>query len=117
MHAVTEAETKDSRESEILQEIREAEKKADEILERAKLERESILRDAHVNSSKLLLQKEEELRKLEEKKLMDFRGKAKLIREEKISDGNAISRQLKSKAEKNILKSVDFVMKKFEEMI
>ena len=43
--------------------------------------------------------------------------KAKLIREEKLAEGKAIAKQLRAKAEKNIPKAVDFVIKKFEEMM
>ena len=103
-------------ETEILIEIKEAEKKADEIIERAKGERERIIHEAARNSSKLLAEKEEEIRKLQEKKLKDFRDKAKLIREEKLADGKNIAKQIKAKSEKNIPKAADFAMEKFEEM-
>ncbi len=104
-------------EAEILTEIRDSEKRAEEIIERAKRDKESIMHEANSNSSKLLLAKQEEIKKSQEKKIADFREKAKLIREEKISEGNAQVKQLKTKAEKNIPKAVDFVLKKFEEMI
>ncbi len=104
-------------EAEILGEIRDAEKKADEIIGKAKREKEAILREAAVNSSKLLASKEEEIKKLQEKKIMDFRDKARLIREEKIAEGKPTARQIKAKAEKNIAKAVEFVIKKFEEMV
>lgn len=104
-------------EAEILSEIIESEKKADEIIERAKREYESILQDATKNSSKLSSTNDEEIRKLQDKKIMEFREKLKFIKEEKLGEGKNIAKQLKLKAEKNILKTVDFVMKKFEEMI
>ena len=104
-------------EAEILIDIRDSEKKAGEILENARREAESIVQEAAGNSSKLMAAKEEEARKLQEKKIMEFRGKAKLIREEKLSDGKAAVKQLKAKAEKNIPKAVGIVMQKFEEMI
>jgi vacuolar-type H+-ATPase subunit H len=104
-------------EAEILSEIKEAEKKAEEILERVKREKESILHQAIINSSKLLAAKEEELRKEQEKKIMDFREKAKLIREEKLAEGKVLAKQLKTKADKNTAKAVEFVLKRFEEMI
>ncbi len=104
-------------EAEILIEIREAEKKADEIIESARMEKESIINEAVKNSSKLLAAKEEEIRKLQEKKIMEFREKTKLIKEEKLSEGKSLVKQIKAKAEKNIPKSVEFVMKMFEETI
>ena len=105
------------RESLILSEIKDSEKKADEIIENAKLQKERILKEAMANSSKLLAAKEDEIRKLQEKKLMDFRDKSKLLYEERILEGKNAAKQLKSKSEKNVSKSVDFVLKKFEEMV
>lgn len=107
----------DSREAEILIEIKEAEKKADEVIERANREKESMLHQAAINSTKMLAAKEQEIRKLQEKKIMEFRDKARLIKAEKIADGKSMAKQLKAKAEKNISKAVEFVLKKFEDMI
>ena len=104
-------------EAEILSEIRDSEKKADEIIERAKREKETILHEAAVNSSRLLAAKQDEIRKLQEKKLTEFRDKSKSLKEEKLAEGRSIAKQLMAKAEKNIPKAFDFVMKKFEEMI
>ena len=104
-------------EAEILIEIKDSEKKADEITERANKQKEAILHDAKVNSSKLVAAKEEEIKKSREKKIMDFRDKVRLLKEEKLAEGKNTAKQLKAKAEKNIPKAVEFVMKKFDEMI
>ena len=104
-------------EAEILMEIKETEKKADDAVERAKRESESIVKEAIRNFSRLLAAKEEELRKAQEKKIADFREKARLIKEEKFGEGKALAKQLRAKAEKNIPKAVELVMKRFEEMI
>ena len=104
-------------EAEILGEIKEAEQRADEVIERAKREKEAIISKAIADSAKLIADKKEEIRKSQEKKLMEFREKAKLIKEERLAEGKIAVKQLKAKAEKNIPKAVDFVMKKFEEMI
>mgnify|MGYP001572614757 FL=1 len=104
-------------EAEILTEIKESEKRAEEIIERAKKDKESIIHEANSNSSKLLLAKQEEIKKSQEKKIADFREKAKLIREEKLAEGTIQVKQLRAKAEKNIPKAVDFVLPKFEEMM
>ncbi|MBS3114312.1 V-type ATP synthase subunit H [Candidatus Woesearchaeota archaeon] len=104
-------------EAEILKEIKDAEKRADEIIERAKREKEAIIQEAIRNSTKLFSAKEEEIRKAQEKKIMDFREKAKLIKEEKLIDGKAAVKQLNAKAEKNIAKAAELVMKKFEESV
>ena len=104
-------------EAEILTEIKDSEKRAEEIIERAKKDKESIVHEANSNSSRLLLAKQEEIKKSNEKKIADFREKAKLIREEKLAEGKAQAKQLRAKAEKNITKAADFVLKKFEEMV
>ena len=104
-------------ESSILTEIKEFEKKADEILERANKQKDSIIYDSVVNSSKLLSAKEGEIKKLQEKKTMEFKDKSKLIIDEKITEGKITAKQIKTKSEKNIPKAVEFVMKKFEEMM
>ena len=104
-------------EAEILTEIKDAEKKADEIIERAKSEKERMLQEAIRNSSKLLGEKENEIKKLKEKKIIDFRDKARLIKEEKLAEGKVAVKQLKAKAEKNIAKAVELVIKKFEETV
>ncbi len=104
-------------EAEILSEIRDSEKKAEEIIERAKHEKERILHEARANASKLFESKEEEMRKFQEKKLMESKEKYKSISEAKIAEGKIAAKQIKSKSEKNIPKSVDFIFKKFEEML
>ena len=104
-------------EAEILGEIKDTERKADETIERAKRERESIVQEAIRNSSKMLAAKEDELRKLQERKIIDFREKTKLIKEEKILEGKIQAKQLKAKAEKNAAKAVELVLNRFEEMI
>ncbi|MBI2650132.1 hypothetical protein HYX04_02345 [Candidatus Woesearchaeota archaeon] len=104
-------------EAEILTEIKDTEKKADETLERAKRESEAIVQEAIRNSSRLLAAKEDELRKAQEKRITDFREKTKLIKEEKLGEGKTLVKQLKTKAEKNVAKAAEFVMKRFEEMI
>ena len=104
-------------EFEILSEIRESEKKADEILEKAKREKDSITQESIRNSSRLLLEKEAEVRKSQEKRIMDFMEKARLIREEKLAEGKLAVKQLRVKAEKHIAKAAELVAKKFEEAI
>ncbi len=115
-HSIEEQETI-SPEAAILGEIKEAEKKAEEILEKARLGKESIIQEARSSSSKLLLSKDEEIRKSKEKRIMDFREKARLLSEEKLAEGRLSAKQAKSKSEKNMQKAVDFVLKKFDEMI
>jgi|SRR3989338_7912436 len=104
-------------EAAILSEIREAEKKADEIIAAAKLQKDSAIQEASASASKLVLAKEDELRKTREKKLIEFRDKARLLSEEKLAEGKMLARQAKARSEKNIPKAVDFVIKSLEGMI
>ena len=104
-------------EAEILIEIKDSEKKADEIIERAKKEKEEVIHKETVNSSMILAEKQNEIRRLQEKKVINFRENAKLITEEKLAEGKIAVKQAKTKSEKNIAKAVDFVIKKFEEVI
>lgn len=117
MSAHTVLEAKESRESGILKEIRDSEKKADEIIENAKLQRDTILQEASKNSSKILAEKEEEIRKKHEKKISDFRETMKFLKEDKLAEGKNAVRQMKAKTEKNSGKAVEFVIEKFEEML
>jgi vacuolar-type H+-ATPase subunit H len=96
----------------IIGEVREEKKRS---IERAKSEKERILQEAIRNSSKSLGEKENEIKKLQEKKVIDFRDKARLIKEEKLTEGKAAVKQSKAKGEKNIAKAVELVIKKFEE--
>ncbi len=106
-----------AKETEILNEIRASEKKADEITEQAGKTREDILQKAERDSSELLAAKKEEIRKAQEKKLVDFKGKIEPLRNKKLEEGKNEVKQLKAKAQKNTSKAVEFVVKKLEEEI
>lgn len=101
----------------ILLEIRDSEKKADEILEDARKQADSILQEANAEAAKLLESKQAEIIKQNEKKVADFREKSSLLREGKLVEGKASVKALKTKSEKNIPKAADYIAKKFEEMI
>ena len=113
----TVAEETISPESVILSEIREAEQKAEEIIDKAGLQKASIVQEARKEAARLVSSKLEEIRKSQEKKIMDFREKSRLLGEEKASEGKIQAKQIKSKSDKNMQKAVDFVLKKFEEMM
>ncbi len=113
----TTKEESQDKEAEILAEIRASERNADEVLKKAEAEKEAILHEAAASSSRMLAAAEAEIRKSQDAKIMDFRDKSRLIREEKIAEGKATVKQLKAKAEKNIPKAAEFVIRKFEEMI
>ena len=104
-------------EAEILTEIKEEEKKAEELLEKAKREKDTILQDAAKNSSKLLSVKSEEMSKQQEKKLEELRDQFLRLKQEKLTEGRNSAKQLKAKTEKNIPKAVEHVLKAFEEAI
>ena len=116
-HKSHEAEDDSQREIAVLSEIKESEKKAEEILEKAKSEQNSIIHQARIVASNILSKKSEDIKKIQEKKVMEFRDKVKLLNEEKLIEGRTLAKQLKSKADRNSGKAVELVMKKFEEMV
>ena len=101
----------------ILNEIKEAEKKAEAMLEKAREEKENIIHDAVVEASKSFSKKSEEIKSNSEKKISESREKAKQIREEKIEEGKKLAKQISSKSSKKADEAADFIIKKFEEMI
>jgi vacuolar-type H+-ATPase subunit H len=101
----------------ILLEIKESERKADQMLEDAKKQKDAILQEANAEASKMIESKQAEIAKQNEKKVSDFREKASLLREEKLAEGKSGAKSLKSKSEKNTAKAADYIAKKFEEMI
>ena len=103
--------------AEILLEIKNSEKKADDTLNDARKQRDSIIQEAVDASSKLIESKRSELSKQSEKKISDFKEKSHLLREEKLNEGKGIVKQVRSKSDKNVPKAVDHIIAKFEEMI
>jgi V/A-type H+/Na+-transporting ATPase subunit G/H len=101
----------------ILNEIRDAEKKAEAMLGKAREEKENIIHDAVIEASKSFSKKSEEIKNSSEKKVAEFREKVKLIREEKTEEGRKLAKQIKSKSSKKADEAADFIIKKFEEMI
>lgn len=106
-----------TKEAEILTEIKESEKKAEEIIESAKREKEEIVKKALKNSLELLAVKKEEIRKSQEKKLADFINESNSKGNEKIVNSKKLLDQIRAKAEKNVDKAVEFVTGKFKEMM
>lgn len=104
-------------EAEILKEIKDSEKEADEIIEKANIEKEKMVEKARFDSSKLLDDKKDEIRLSQEKKIVDFREKAKSAKNEKLKEGKKVLRTIKTKAEANITEAVDLIIKKFEDLI
>ena len=101
----------------ILSEIREAEKKAESILEKAREEKENIIHDAVIEASKSFSKKSEDIKNSSEKKISDFKEKSKVIREEKVEEGRQQAKQIKLKSSKKAQEAADFIIKKFEEII
>jgi vacuolar-type H+-ATPase subunit H len=104
-------------EANILKEVMACEKKAEIIITGAEKQKESILHEARINASRLLLQKEEDIRKSKEKRIADARSKSKKLHEEKLNEGALLADKIRSKASKNMKKSIGHVMKKFEDYI
>ncbi|MEK6942731.1 MAG: hypothetical protein AABX00_01565 [Nanoarchaeota archaeon] len=103
--------------AEILLEIRDSEKKADEIIADARKQKDEILQEANSNAAKMLESGHIDIAKQNEKKISDFKEKSSLLKEDKLSEGKARSKLLKSKSDKNIAKAADYITKKFEEMM
>ena len=106
-----------TKEAEILTEIKESEKKAEEIIESAKREKEEIVQKALKNSLDLLAVKKEGIRKAQEKKLADLVNESNSRKNETLVYSKKAANQIRAKAEKNIGKAVGFVMDKFKEMM
>ena len=104
-------------EAEILVEIKEAEKKAEEMLHSAEQKKHAITSEAVANASKLVAKEEERLGMTHDEKIVAFRDIAKHLKEEKLAEGKTAAKQLKAKSGKNIRNAVDFVMKKVDEMV
>ena len=105
------------KEAEILSDIRNSEKKAEEIIEKAGIDSQDIVNEAQRNSLQQLKAKKDELANLQDRKVVDSRAEAEALKKEKLEEGMKIVEQMKKKAEKNIGKAVDAVMNKFEEAI
>ena len=104
-------------EAEIFTEIKEAEKKADEIIEEANLDSERIVQEARNKASKMLAQELERIDKEKSDKIMEFKGKVHVLRETKISEGKESLKILKQNAQKNRDAAVELVIKKFYDII
>lgn len=104
-------------EAEILVEIKEAEKKTEEMLHSAEQKKHSIINEAAANVSKLVEKEEERLRMTHDEKIVAFRDIAKHLKEEKLAEGKIAVKQLKAKSSKNIKDAVDFVMNKLDAMV
>ena len=107
----------DQKENDILNEIRDAEAEAEEILSKAQAKKESIIKNAQKEADEMLQRKIGEIKKAQDKKLSDFRAKSGSASKDKIEEGKKQAKQLQSKAEKNLDKAADFAIKKVEGMI
>ena len=103
--------------AQILLQIKESEVQADKILEDARKQKEDLISEANSDAQKMLDAGIADIAKQNDKKIIDFRSKASLLKDDKLSLGKANSKLLKSKSDKNIGKASDFIVKKFEEMI
>ncbi len=104
-----------TKEAEILNEIRESEKKADEIMDRAIKEKESILQESIKRASAFLIEKQTEIDLLKDRKIAEFKENSKFILQKKIEDARIIVAKLKSDSEKEISNGTFLIIKKFEE--
>lgn len=104
-------------ETEILSQIKISEKKAEEVVEKANILKDSMIQDAIKDSAEILINKKEELRILQEKKVLNSKEKAITLKNEKIIENKKTVNQIRKKTEKNINKAVQFIMDKFGKSI
>ncbi len=102
---------------ELFREIKDAEKRAEELLLKTEKDKEKILQQAKHKSIILVEKGEEEIDKEKEQKIKDKTEKAELIRKEIISKGEQDIKKLRKNSEKNIETAVNFILQKFEESI
>ncbi len=101
----------------IISEVKDSEKKAEAILEKAKKDASILLQEAKAEAVALLKQEEEMLAKEHEKKLSELREKLALSKE---SGQEAVAKEtseLKARAKKNKSKAISHITKVFEDRI
>ena len=106
-----------AKEAEILKEIRTSEEESEGMLKKAEAEKQKIIEKAKKDSLKAISDSKGRIMREQEEKLVALREKASSLRNENLQESQSSIAQLKAKAEKNISKAVDFVIKKFEEMV
>jgi len=104
-------------EGNIFLEIKEFEKRADEAVEKANKEKEGILQGARLKASRLIREAEEQAEREKGKKVASFADKLKQANEVKIAEERLRVGQMKKNASKKMGEAVEFVLKKFEEMM
>ncbi len=104
-------------EAEIFVEIKKAEEKAEEMLQKASAESERIIRESNGRASALLMKGMESIEKEKAEKIQQFRDKIHILRETKISEGSETVKKMRQKAQKNRDAAVRFIIEKFHEMV
>ncbi|MEA2037655.1 MAG: hypothetical protein U9O94_09160 [Nanoarchaeota archaeon] len=101
----------------LFNEIKDAEKKAEEIIAKGELDKEKIIQEAKHKSIVHVEKGEEKIDKEKETKIESKREKAESARTEVLSKGKEDIQKLKQNSEKNIDEAVDIILKKFEDSI
>lgn len=99
----------------IFAEIREAEKRAEEILQNAEKEKEKIISDARRNASSLILKKFEEIDKERAKRIQNFQANVYVLKETKLGEIKDEIKKLEKSAPKKIEKTADIIFERFVE--
>lgn len=101
----------------IFLQIRESEKKADELIENAKKEHEKRINEAKKNALSMMIKKTEEIQKEKEKELNEIKERLASETKNALETGKRKLEDGKRKYSKNIDKAVEFIIKKFEGQI
>ncbi|MBI2661594.1 hypothetical protein HYX09_05015 [Candidatus Woesearchaeota archaeon] len=104
-------------EAEIFIEIKEAEKKAEDILQRANSDGEKLVQDAKSKASSQLMHGTSSIDREKADKLQEFREKVYVLKDTKLSEGNEAISKLKEKSKKSMDATVKFINEKFLETL
>ena len=110
-------EEKQQKISRILNDIKDAERKADAIIDKAVKEKEKILNEAHSKASTLLIGEEQKVQQQQDKKISDHKDKLKALKARKAEEGRKLASEAEYKANKNIGKATDYIIEKIDEKV
>lgn len=101
--------------SEILEKIRDAEKKAEKIVADAETQRQKIVEDAHKKAADVQAAAAEKIKGGSDAELKAFYNSISKKKEKILSNCAAGTAAMKKQAEKKLPEAVDFLHKRFEE--
>ena len=109
--------TEKEQNAEVFAEIKEAEKKAGQIIGDAAKEKERIINEAKLKSSSLMSIKFDEIEQEKNKRISNFESKVYVLKDTKIDEAKEKFHKITKEAQKNVDYAADFVFNKFLESI